>query len=279
MSMLIICRTAFSCRKMFAKILFAGMPFLAIVFFAQSSRAADCSPIQIGLWSSAQLIPKENAICGVRLDLLWGENTSVTGIDAGLVNVAESLKGIEIGGINWLSGHERKESWGIQIAGINYAGNSSFTGAQIGLFNAGSSRDSVTGIQAAALNLNDGDINGVQLGLGSHGTNVNGLQIGFLNEGENVNGLQAFFINNAENLNGLQIGFLNNSLGKPVRGTIHGVQIGFGNYAADMHGVQLGLILNVCDSLSGVQIGLFNIVTNRFPDKGLFFFPLINAGF
>ncbi len=250
---------------------------LAIVFLSKSSRAEDCNPLQVSLLPSVQLILKENSICGARLNLLWGENTSVMGIDAGLVNVTESLKGIEIGGVNWLSGHERKESWGIQIAGINYAGNSTFSGGQIGVLNAGSSKASITGIQAAAANINLGETNGAQLGFLNGGKNVSGLELGFINAGENVNGLQigalnvgenvtgiqAFFVNGAENITGLQVGFLNQG-----DGAVHGVQIGFGNYAADMHGIQVGLILNVCDSLSGVQIGLFNIVTNRFPDKG-----------
>lgn len=263
MSMRLTHRMSLSFRKICAKIVFFSMFCFAIVFLAQSSRAEDCNPIQISLLPSVQLIPKENAICGARLNLLWGENTSVRGIDAGLVNVAESIKGIEIGGLNWLSGHNRNESWGIQIAGINYMGNSSFIGGQLGFVNVGSleASASITDIQAAAFNLNEGEINGLQFGGANLGWNVNGLQLGSSNFGGNVNGLQIAVLGNVAeiNLNGVQIGLLVNG-------------------AENVHGIQIGL-LNMCDSLSGVQIGLINIVTSRFPDKGLFVSPFINVGF
>ncbi len=238
MSQNIICRTALSCSS-------CVILCLSLVLYPLATHAEDCHPLQLSLLPSVQLIPKEHTICGARLNLLWGENASVNGIDTGLANVTGLLKGIEIGGLNWLKGSTKEESWGVQIAGINYVGNSSFSGIQIGFLNGGASKTSMAGIQAAVMNIWEGEINGIQLGGINGGSNAKGLQIGFYND--------------AKELNGLQIGFFNGS-----KGTVHGMQIG---------------LANLCKSLSGVQIGLINMVTSRFPDKGLWVSPLINVGF
>ncbi len=265
MSKLIMCLTSLTSWKIIRNVCFFIMLCLVPVVCPHTAHADDCNPIQISVWPSVQLVSKENAICGARLDLLWGENTSVRGIDVGLANVTGSLKGIEIGGFNWLAGDAKEDSWGIQIAGINYVSNSSFSGIQIGFQNQGSSKTSLAGIQAALINFDfgEGEINGIQLGVANGWSNINGLQIGFWNEAKDVNGLQIglFFPNLSKgNVNGLQIGlFLNGSSGM-------------------VHGMQIGLV-NVCESLTGVQIGILNIVTSRFPDKGLFVSPLINVGF
>lgn len=245
MSNLIMCRTSLAYREIIENICFCVMLCLSMVLYSHAAHAEDCMPLQISLLPSVQLVSKENTICGARLNLLWGENTSVTGIDAGLANVTGSLKGIEIGGLNWLSNSAKEESWGVQLAGINYVGDSSFSGVQVGFLNGGSSKASMAGIQAGVMNIWEGEINGIQLG------GING--------GSNAKGLQIAVYNDARDITGLQIGFFNGS-----EGTVHGMQIGLGNY---------------CKSLSGVQIGLINFVTSRFPDKGLFASPFINVGF
>ncbi len=257
---MLIIRWQASFRIIIQTILFSSMICFANLYPARSSLAEDCKPLQISLWPPVQLTSSENSICGVRLNFLRGDNISVTGIDVGMGNVAESLKGIELGGINSLSGPDGKESWGIQIAGINYLGNASFRGGQIGVVNGGSSEASMIGLQVAVINFYNGKMNGIQLGLG------NGSD-------PDISGIQLSLFQQAKNVMGLQIG-LENAVSRDV----HGVQIGIGNSARDLHGVQVG-VLNICESLSGLQIGILNIVTSRFPDKGLFVSPLINFGF
>jgi len=126
-------------RIFFDKILFLSMASLVTVVLPQFSHAEECSLLQISLLAHAQLVSKEKAICGARLSLIYGDNASVSGLDVGLVNVAEALQGIEIGGINWLSADERKKSWGLQVGGINHTGKAAFTGCRISLLHTGSS--------------------------------------------------------------------------------------------------------------------------------------------
>ena len=47
---------------------------------------ADDKIIQLALFNPVQIFPEENSITGVRLNLLYGSNASVTGLDVGVVN-------------------------------------------------------------------------------------------------------------------------------------------------------------------------------------------------
>ncbi|MGB2768214.1 MAG: hypothetical protein WBC88_00615, partial [Candidatus Zixiibacteriota bacterium] len=53
---------------------------LAAPVFAQNR------PIQLALVTPIQIFPEDNSITGVRLNLLYGRNVSVSGLDLGLVN-------------------------------------------------------------------------------------------------------------------------------------------------------------------------------------------------
>jgi hypothetical protein len=220
---------------------------LVIALLPQLSHAEECSPFQISLLAPAQLVAKEKAICGARFSLIYGDNASVSGLDVGLVNVAGALQGIEIGGVNWLSADERKKSWGLQVGGINHAGNADFTGCRISLLNTGSTKASIKGLQISAYNFYLGDIDGIQIAFGNIVKDFNGVQISLLND--------------AESVNGLQIGGL------------------FNEVNGDVNGVQISLLMNWCRHLKGVQIGILNVVAGRFPTGGVFVLPVINAGF
>jgi hypothetical protein len=268
---------------------------LAITLFSASPLAAECYPLQIGLYSPVQLISKDKTICGVRLDLIWGDNKAVQGIDIGLVNGADSVQGIQIGGLNWGPRSSEKDSWGLQVGLIGNTeqtnllrpevGPASFTGVQIaGLVN---DSDEVTGVQIALGN-GANTVNGVQISvniLPSNGAHdMNGLQISLAGNGAGLlNGAQLGLLNIAGDVHGFQGGALNfatplESKARKVPGVVHGVQVGGLNFAHEVVGGQIGL-LNVCKTLKGTQVGLLNVVTSRFPDSGLFFSPVLNVGF
>ena len=129
--------------------------FLTLVLLSLPTYAEECSPIQFSLWSPIQLVPKDKVVCGVRLDLLWGDNAEVWGLDAGLVNIAGAFKGLQIGGVNWLHIKDGGMSYGVQLGMVNYATN--MTGVQVGTVNAATN---MTGIQIAFENITANQMRG-----------------------------------------------------------------------------------------------------------------------
>jgi len=267
----------------------AGIPANEIVaillclisgFLSQPSHAGGCSPLQIGLWPGAQLVPKEQTVCGLRLDLPLGDNDNVWGIDIGVGGRAKTLKGIQIGFFGVLDGSEESQSLGIQIAWATMINKGSFAGVQAGYLGNRNEGVSFSGLQIAGLvNTNNGaNYKGVQLaGLGNVGKDVYGIQLG----GILVNGLEKLYgiqiggmLNRAERImNGVQIGVIHNR----AEIIMNGVQIGVTNYSEQARGLQMGVV-NVCKYLKGVQIGIVNVVTSRYPDS-IYFSPIMNVGF
>jgi len=48
--------------------------------------AAQEKPFQISLFTPVQIIPEDTAIKGIRINLIYGRNAAVKGIDLGLIN-------------------------------------------------------------------------------------------------------------------------------------------------------------------------------------------------
>ena len=269
---------------------------LAATLPASTANALDCYPLQISLLPVAQIVPKEKSVCGLRLDLPWGENKSVSGIALGIVNRAESVQGIEIGGVNWLTADDRNMSWGIQAGVFNIIGTAPYTGLQLGLFNlpniftlsgympSASSAATSNTIQASLANATMTNVNGIQVAFAVNGAlNVNGLQASiFVNGSNDLNGIQfSYFRNMAEGtVNGIQAGIILGNIAQ----NLNGLQIGLLNGAEMVNGVQIGVI-NMCANLSGVQLGLINILTaKQSSDAKTFFkessyYPIMRIGF
>lgn len=265
---------------------------LTATLLAPTADALDCYPLQISLLPVAQIVPKEKSVCGLRLDLPWGENKSVSGIDLGIVNQAESVQGIEIGGVNWLAAEDRNMSWGIQAGVFNFTGTVPFTGVQLGVFNmpaynffniggytqSASNAATANVIQTSLANLCMNNVNGVQVAfVGNVALNVNGLQAGiFVNGSNDLNGIQfSYFRNVAEGtVNGIQAGIILGNLAQ----NLNGIQIGLLNGSLEVNGVQIGII-NMCEKLRGVQIGAINILADKFSFKESSFYPIMRIGF
>jgi len=177
---------------MLKKTLCIGMASLALVaVFSLPAYSDDAySRCSVSLWSPIQIAPEESDVRGFRLNLLYGENRQVHGLDLGVVNVSTmGLTGVQMGGLNWDHG----EMYGLQFGVDNV-----FQGTA----------DSGSSARAAA---NSG-AHGVQLG----GLNIvfpegqlTGAQIGVINIAKHMEGLQLGVINIAEQMRGVQIGALN----------------------------------------------------------------------
>jgi hypothetical protein len=212
---------------------------VVLSFYAISAHAAEWTPFQLSLFSPVQLFPEETIVQGVRINILYGVNKELDGIDYGVINrTTGTTKGAQVGAF--------------PLGGINIT--ESLYGAQIG------------GI-LGGVNVANGEVNGLQLsgifgGVNNAG-NIEGAQIGGF-----IGGL-----NKADNLSGLQLsGFY---VGINIAKDVKGAQIGtIFNKAETIEGLQLGLV-NVCNKMKGVQIGLVNVIM----ESELPFFPFVNASF
>jgi hypothetical protein len=136
-----------------------GLAILAFILVAQPILAQE-KPIQLSLFSPIQLVPEGNAIAGVRLSLLYGKNTYVSGLDWGLVSHCTSgmSKGAQFG----LVGFVEADFMGWQSSVVNYT-KGNFEGFQWGFVNYA------------------GHANGFQLGFINYAMTMHGLQIGLVN--------------------------------------------------------------------------------------------------
>lgn len=136
---------------------------LAVLVFALVSAVpaqAEERPIQLALINPVQLFNEGDSVKGIRLDLLYGKNTTVVGFDWGLVNhtTAGVSKGWEEGFVN------------ITEADFN-------------------------GLQEGAVNIVRGHFQGLQSGFFNKTHQMGGLQLGFVNYAETLNGLQIGLVN------------------------------------------------------------------------------------
>lgn len=169
----------------------------------------------------------ERTINHLSLNVIGGINGGVQGVEiGGMFNVIRGkVEGIQLAGLgNYVEG----PVYGLQLAGlVNY------------------NRRSVRGIQLAGLaNINHGAFNGIQLG-------------GLFNAGPTEAGaLQlAGVFNRSHGKVDTQVAGLFN-----VAGDVYSVQVGpLFNSARTVWGHQVGLV-NVSDSISGLPLGLLNIV-------------------
>lgn len=131
-----------------------GFAALLVIILATPALAED-RPVQLALFTPVQIFPETDAITGIRLNLLYGRNTSVSGLDLGL---------------------------------INHTTTGASVGLQYGLVNLVDS--GFTGWQDSAVNLVRGDFKGLQTGLVNHAHYAEGLQLGLVNYAESMHGLQ-----------------------------------------------------------------------------------------
>lgn len=123
-----------------------------------TARASD-KPIQLALFDPAQIVKNDEAVTGLRIDLIYGKNTDVTGLELGLVN------------------HTTGEQSGLSYGLVSLV-EGSFTGWQHNLVSIADKR--FLGLQSGGFNQSK-DGHGVQFGFVNVTDRMSGLQLGFVN--------------------------------------------------------------------------------------------------
>lgn len=243
--------------------------------------ASQRTPLQVSVFPPVQLVPVTTEVDGLRLNLPYGENGIVRGLDVGIagsvtqeltgiqlhvllgrgsavygaqvalnplvcVNEAHVLKGIQLAGIIippvWMTPFSLNQADTMQ--GIQLATLGNVVGGPTAPFPA-------KGVQLSSFfNLANGDATLLQM-----------LLIGGNSCAGDFKGIQA----------ALFIGL------NSVEGDTSGLQVvplGINVTGEKLHGVQIGIV-NYCAKLQGVQIGIINICR----EQAVPFIPLINARF
>lgn len=133
---------------------------LTVIIASFAIAATPDKPIQLSLFAPIQLFNENTSITGIRLNFLYGRNTSVTGLDWGLVNHCTGGKssGIQIGLVGLVDGD-------------------------------------FSGFQDNFINSTKKDFRGWQWGFVNYAHYANGLQLGFVNYAVTMKGLQIGLIN------------------------------------------------------------------------------------
>jgi hypothetical protein len=127
---------------------------------SSASATAQTRPIQLALFNPVQIFPEQDAIAGIRLNLIYSRNRTVSGLDIGLVNHVTGSPSV---GLQW-----------------------SLVGMVDGDF---------TGMQTGLVGLTKGKLEGLQWGFYNSGGHVSGVQIGIVNVTDTMYGLQIGLIN------------------------------------------------------------------------------------
>lgn len=131
---------------------------LAWSAWANGLEAQAQHPINLALVTPIQIYNAEDVIKGFRLNLIYGRNAGMTGLDSGLVNhVAGPIRGVQFGLLNVT--------------------------------------DSGVGFQWGGINLNEGEFEGVQLGWYNQAGLNNGLQLALINYAQKAKGVQVGIVN------------------------------------------------------------------------------------
>jgi len=133
---------------------------MLLITLVSASAVAEEKPIQLSLFTPVQLFPEDTPISGIRLNLIYGRNVSVTGLDWGLVNHTTTGK---------------------------------FTGVQFGFV--GLAESDFLGWQDNAVNIVQGNFEGFQWGVVNYANYANGLQLGLVNYAASMKGLQIGLVN------------------------------------------------------------------------------------
>jgi hypothetical protein len=137
--------------------------------------AQDAAPIQLSLTPDIALQPKTTTINGVSLNI-WGENPQ---------------HAFTLGIVNGSTGNSSGFSWGI----VNYA--DSYRGVQWAVVNI--SKQEFVGWQRGVVNVDQGTFTGFQDGVVNVTEEAIGFQLGVVNYSERLDGLQIGLVNIAMN--------------------------------------------------------------------------------
>ena len=157
------------------------LTLVLLALAATALPAFDNTAFQLGLWSpKLQLVPPEITISGLKLNLPYGSNCQITGLDLGLVSITRE-QGAEL--------EARVAALQVNLFNSN---SGSFSGLQAGLVNLS---DTSCGIVLGAVNSTNGKASGIHCGLVNTSLEFRGLEVGLVNYTEFLEGIQIGLIN------------------------------------------------------------------------------------
>lgn len=149
--------------------------------------SAASTGFQLAIFNPVQLFAEPCDVYGLRLNLPYGKNCALYGLDLGVVNqLSDEMCGAQVGAANITA-----PMYGLQLGAANVA-LGEMVGWQLGAANAAQSV--AAGLQTGAINL---------------GGDYEGLQIGGFNFADDYAGLQIGVVNVCNSLTGVQVGALN----------------------------------------------------------------------
>ncbi|MFA6931516.1 MAG: hypothetical protein WCT05_14420 [Lentisphaeria bacterium] len=144
-----------------------------LVVSSLSLQAFNTSALQISIWApKTQLVPDYIDVSGLKLNLPYGSNQNVAGLDLGLVSINDNAAALQINLFN----RTAENFAGVQVGLVNVASTSG--GISISLFN--STEGISKGLDIALVNTSL-EHRGVQIGLVNYTEFLTGLQIGLVN--------------------------------------------------------------------------------------------------
>ncbi len=173
------------------KKLLTGLAFVLV----STGAMAGTKSFNLSLTPDISVYGRSETIHGVTLSI-WGENPQQS-LAIGLVNGAtEKSAGLSIGILNYADSYK-----GVQWGVVNYT-SGNFSGWQGGPF---------FGLLVSAVNYTGGDMTGLQIGAVNYvGGDMAGLQVGVVNCVSRLSGLQLGIVNYAAAADaGVQIGLVN----------------------------------------------------------------------
>jgi len=151
--------------------------FIAVVILgavAPAVYAQETKPINLALVDPVQIFKKDVPIKGFRFNLIYGNNSAMTGLDLGLANwVTGETVGVQWGLINYTMGNFT----GWQTGPVSKTGGH-ILGVQSGWLV--SINQSGKGLQASGVTISD-DYIGLQFGVVNYAIELHGIQIGLIN--------------------------------------------------------------------------------------------------
>lgn len=138
-----------------------------------SVHAFNTSALQISIWAPrTQLVPDYIDVSGLKLNLPYGSNQNMAGLDLGLVSINGNTAALQVNLFNRSS----ENFAGLQVGLVNVAGTSG--GISISLFN--STESIARGVDIALVNTAL-EHRGIQIGLVNYTEFLTGFQIGLIN--------------------------------------------------------------------------------------------------
>jgi hypothetical protein len=136
--------------------------------------AAQEKPIQLSLFTPVQIVPENQGVTAVRLNLIYSVNRSVRYVDLGLVNMTS---GGPSSGVQWAAVAINKGAFTGWQSGFAAVTQARFEGLQTGVF--ASAREG-QGLQWGGVNMSD-NWKGLQLGVVNYAKRTSGVQVGLVN--------------------------------------------------------------------------------------------------